>query len=570
MQYRTEYPRPQLRRDSYRCLNGSWHFAIDSGLSLEERNLFDEANYPLVIEVPFCPESDLSGIGNKDFMGAVAYQQTFYIAEREKEILRLNFGACDYESFVYINKTFAGSHKGGYSSFSFEIQDYIREHADNTITVYVKDDNRSGRQPRGKQSPSYHSKVCDYTRTTGIWQTVWLEWVDSIYIKSLHLTPRPTAKCLTLDASLNTWFTGSVSVTVSLQGRTIAELSVPSRGKSIHFPIFLEDCSYWTPETPTLYDLQLSLQNGNGSYDSIKSYFGMRDISFDGKAFTLNGEKTFLRLILDQGFYKKGIYTAETEEELIQDIVLAKQAGFNGARLHQKIFEERFLYHCDRLGYLVFGEYPDAGLDKENDDNFLAAAGEWMECVNRDYSHPCIIGWCPLNETTKTRSKSFLRGFYELTANLDPHRPVIDASGFTHVITDIYDVHDYEQDTDVFARHMKYAGTEKSWLNHPDEEVYENQPYFVSEYGGIWWCEDEDSGSWGYGSRPKDIGEFYVRYERLTKTLLNNPKICGFCYTQLTDVEQEKNGIYTYDRKPKFDLEKIRDINSSAAAIEIP
>lgn len=460
-----------------------------------------------------------------------------------------------------------GTHKGGYTSFSMEIQDYIIENSSNLLTVYVKDDNRSGKQPRGKQCPTYISKVCDYTRTTGIWQTVWMEWVDSVYVESLRITPHAAEEVVTIEAGLNTWFLGEATLIVRQGKDVVAEKVVKIDGRNVHAEILMEDCQLWSPENPFLYDFSLLLMKNGVKGDSIESYFGMRDVTFDGKAFLLNGKKIFLRLVLDQGFYPDGIYTAATEETLIRDIILSKQAGFNGARLHQKVFEERFLYHCDKMGYLVFSEYPDAGIDKK-DNNYLAVEREWTEAVVRDYSHPAIIGWCPLNETAADRSEDFLSALYELTRRLDPFRPVIDASGFTHAVTDIYDVHDYEQSVEVFAEHMRTAGTEKSWVNVPEKEVYSGQPYFVSEYGGIWWAKERDDRSWGYGNRPESLGEFYERYEGLTNELLKNPNICGFCYTQLTDVEQEKNGIYTYEREPKFDIEWIAKVNKGVAAIE--
>ncbi len=567
MSYRTEYPRPQLVRDSYINLNGKWGFAMDKGLSLPERGLFKLSNYDKEIEIPFCPESQISGIAEKDFMHAVAYCKKIYIEKKENKKLHLHIGASDYETFVYVNEKLAGIHKGGYTSFGFEIQDYIEEKAENLITIYVKDDNRSGKQPRGKQCPTYDSRVCDYTRTTGIWQSVWMEWTDEIYVESLRITPHACERKVSVEAMLNTWFAGEAEISLGLEKlQPVNTMHVG--GRHIQWEIPMPDCELWSPENPVLYQLEIAVKKEGRILDQIQSYFGMRDVSFDGKAFLLNGEKRFLRLVLDQGFYEKGIYTAQTEEELVQDILLSKAAGFNGARLHQKVFEERFLYHCDRLGYLVFEEYPDAGFINSRDDYYMIFAREWQEAVKRDYSHPSIIGWCPLNETSVQRSKDFLRAIYHLTRQLDPSRPVIDTSGFTHVITDIYDVHDYEQDVTEFAGHMDTAGTEKTWVNHPQEEMYQGQPYFVSEYGGIWWAETEDTDSWGYGNRPKDKEEFYERYEGLTRTLLSNPNICGFCYTQLTDVEQEKNGLYTFEREAKFDMERIAAINKSPAAIE--
>jgi len=567
MVYRTEYPRPQLQRDSYICLNGAWQFALDPGESLPERGLFDPEHYPLTITVPFCSESPLSGINNKDFMNAVAYRRTIAVPDLEGGRLLLHFGACDYETECYVGQTLAGRHIGGYSSFAFDITDAVPAPGDYVLTVYVRDHNRSGNQGRGKQSPAYFSQACDYTRTTGIWQTVWMERVPQTHITSLRLVPGLSAAQLVVEGELNRWDTGTVPVTVLFQGEAVAAATAAFSGRSFSLCIPIPDPQPWEPGTPNLYDLELRLTTDLGCSDQIRSYFGMRDISFAGNAFVLNGKKLFLRTVLDQGFYPDGIYTAPTDEALRNDILLSQQAGFNGARLHQKVFEERFLYHCDQLGYLVFEEYPDAGSNRDSAAIFLPIAAEWSECIVRDRSHPAIIGWCPYNETSVTRNPDLMRETYLLTRRLDPTRPVIDTSGYTHEITDIYDVHDYEQDPAVFARHMDGAATEACWKNNPEQEQYGGQPYFVSEYGGIWWSNSADDG-WGYGKRPESLEEFYTRYEGLTKTLLNHPQICGFCYTQLTDIEQEQNGIYTFDRSPKFDVARIRAVNTLPAAIE--
>ena len=282
----------------------------------------------------------------------------------------------------------------------------------------------------------------------------------------------------------------------------------------------------------------------------------------------------FQRTILDQGFYPDGVYTAPSDEELIADIDRSMAMGFNGARLHEKVFEERFLYHADRKGYLVWGEYPNWGLDHSYSDAIYGILPEWLEEVDRDFNHPSIIGWCPFNETwDKDGRKQFddlLALVYQATKSADPTRPCIDTSGNFHVVTDVYDLHDYTQDVEEFAKH--YADiTEEDGLNFhssfKNRQKYDRKlPFFLSEYGGIRWTEDQ--AGWGYGQAPQSAEEFLTRLKGLTDVLLDNPNIMGLCYTQLTDVEQEQNGLYTYDRRPKFDPAVIYPIFAKKAAIE--
>ena len=320
-----------------------------------------------------------------------------------------------------------------------------------------------------------------------------------------------------------------------------------------------------------MYDLELSY----GS-DKVKSYFGMRTTSFDNKNYLLNGKPLFLRTVLDQGYYKNGIYTAENDEELVRDIHLSMEAGFNSARLHQKVFEPRFLYHCDKLGYLVFGESANAHIDYSKMEEMPPLLLEWQREVERDFNHPSIIGWCPLNETSdwdaRHQNDDFVRALYYATKTMDTTRPCIGTSGNFHVVSDIYDLHSYLQNVDdfkaIFGAPTK-AEMLKNYDKHPVHEWiaryqkspgHENDAVYVSEYGGIRWDVDGVEGGWGYGGAPKTEEEFFERFEGLTSALINSPHVCGFCFTQLYDIEQEVNGIYTYERKPKFDMEKIKAI----------
>ncbi|MFC5651821.1 glycoside hydrolase family 2 protein [Paenibacillus solisilvae] len=574
---RPEYPRPQLVRSQWQNLNGEWEFEIDHGKSGKARDYHNpkhELNQRIL--VPFCPESKLSGIENKDFMAAVWYRRSFTIPESWKQgRVLLHFGAVDYETEVWINGTSVGKHRGGYSSFSFDISDQITD-GEQVVTVYAEDDVRSGLQPRGKQSAQFHSHGCDYTRTTGIWQTVWLESVPATYLSSVRITPDYANGYIHLEASIAGDANGYVlEAETSFAGQDTGRLQVTAGTSAVKASLALSDIHLWEPGNGRLYDLKLRLVNASkGIADEVSSYFGLRSVQLDGKAVRINGKSVFQRLVLDQGFYPDGIYTAPSDEALRNDIEISLGLGFNGARLHEKIFEPRFLYWADRLGYLVWGEHANWGLNITSPKGLAQFLPEWMEAVERDYNHPSIIGWCPFNETWdfdgQKQDNDVLRIVYQVTKAVDPTRPVIDTSGNFHVVTDIFDVHDYDQNPESFkARYEPMKSGGAVFESFPNRQRYGGQPYFVSEYGGIWWNpEQADSKSWGYGDRPTSEDAFITRYKGLTDVLLDHPLMFGFCYTQLYDVEQEVNGLYTYDRKPKFEPGIIHAINARKAAIE--
>ncbi|WP_054955204.1 glycoside hydrolase family 2 protein [Paenibacillus dakarensis] len=573
---RPEYPRPQWIRPDWINLNGNWQFEIDFGKSGKDRG-YSNSSHELagMITVPFCPESRLSGVEHKDFMPAVWYRREFFLPETWLSgRALLHFGAVDYETEVWVNGAFVGSHRGGYTPFSFDITPHVSSGV-NVVTVYVEDDVRSGRQPRGKQSGRYHSSGCDYTRTTGIWQTVWLEQVPKAYLSKMKLVADPDNACVHLDVRIDGNATGAiVKATAIFEGKQVGDTSAIVSSSSVKLTVPLTEIHRWEVGNAKLYDLELSLCNHGETQDHVKSYFGLRTIQLDGMAFRINGKSVFQRLVLDQGFYPDGIYTAPSDEDLRKDIEISMGLGFNGARLHEKIFEPRFLYWADHMGYLVWGEHGNWGLDITKAEGLSRFLPEWMEGVERDFNHPALIGWCPFNETwdhNGTRQDDdVLRIVYDVTKRMDPTRPVIDTSGNFHVVTDIFDIHDYDQNPETFrAKYEPLKEGGEVYNTFPDRQKYEGQPYFISEYGGIWWNPDQkDEKSWGYGDRPVSEEAFLERYEGLTNVLLEHPLMFGFCYTQLYDIEQEVNGLYSYDRKPKFDPERIRSINSRKAAIE--
>jgi beta-galactosidase/beta-glucuronidase len=360
-----------------------------------------------------------------------------------------------------------------------------------------------------------------------------------------------------------------------------------------------ENVRLWSIEDPHLYDITIELIDANGNIiDTAQTYAGLRSVSIHGKAIMINEKVVFQRLVLDQGYYPDGLMTAPSDDALIEDIKLSIDAGFNGARLHQKVFEERFLYHADRMGYIVWGEFGDWGCSMNgpiNDEHQKPGPDyitQWLECLERDYSHPSIVGWCPLNETWQTLTDNITdlddvtHGMYLATKAMDSTRPVLDTSGYSHRVpcADVYDSHDYTQDPDTFAERHAGLAEDKPYINDASQwglserqvgrvdwsVPYCGQPYFVSEFGGIWWNPDVKEGedSWGYGDRPKTVEEFYDRFDKLCGILLDDPNMFGYCYTQLTDIYQEQNGIYKYDRTIKFDMERIRNSQIRPAAIE--
>lgn len=565
---RPEYPQPQFERADWVNLNGEWQFEIDHGKSGRNRKFYERESLSDKIIVPFCPESELSGFGYKDFMPAVWYRKVVEIPEEKLSgRVFLHFGAVDYEAFVYVNGKLVGTHKGGYIHFSFDITDFVNA-GENVIVLCAEDDTRSGLIPSGKQSDKFESNGCFYTRTTGIWQTVWLEYTPKAYIRNMRIYPDYKNASVTVEA--NVVGSGTLTAEAFYDGACVGSLKVQTNGETVSGTMKLSQVHLWDVGQGNLYDLKLTFGE-----DTVKSYFGLRNVRMDGWKFMLNDRSVYMRLVLDQGFYPDGIYTAKDEKELVKDIELSLAAGFNGARLHEKIFEPRFLYHCDKMGYLVWGEYPNWGLDYSDPRALAAFLPEWIEEIERDFNHPSIIGWCPFNETWDRDGRKqwdeLLRMAYRTTKALDPTRPCIDTSGNFHVETDIFDVHDYEQNVEVFRNNYNRLMTENDLEdrhhNHCGTQIWKGEPTFVSEYGGIRWA-GEDADGWGYGEAPKTAQEFLERYKGLTDALLDNDKMCGFCYTQLYDVEQELNGLYTYGREPKFDMTFFHAVNSRKAAIE--
>jgi beta-galactosidase/beta-glucuronidase len=437
-----------------------------------------------------------------------------------------------------------------------------------------------------------------YTRTTGIWQTVWLEPVPETALKRPRITPDVANGAFHLEQPL-TGNRPGLSLHAALKD---ADGEVASASTRAHLDLAPRLTlaipegrrRLWSVADPHLYDLEITLRDEGGAVvDAATGYAGLRAVALDGQTVKINGEPVFQRLVLDQGYYPDGVMTAPSDDALIADIQMSQAVGFNGARLHQKVFEERFLYHADRLGYLVWGEFGDwgcGGHGPSTDHQRMDASyiTQWLEALERDYSHPSIIGWCPLNETWQkigdgiTDLDDVTHGMYLATKAMDTSRPVLDTSGYSHRVrgADIYDSHDYIDEKDYaeglanFRKRHSHMDEGRVHTNgNTDWSVpYAGQPYFVSEFGGFKWVIAEESRladtSWGYGGNPTSLEDFYRRFGDVCDTLLDNPRMFGYCYTQLTDIYPELNGIYTFDRTPKFDAARLKAIQTRRAAIE--
>jgi beta-galactosidase/beta-glucuronidase len=568
---RSEHPRPQFRREPWINLNGTWTYTFDQGKSGVERGLTESHGFDSEILVPFCPESKLSGVQHTDFIETMWYHRTVEIpANWANKHIILHFGGVDFESEVFIDGQSVGRHWGGTSSFEYDITPYVKPGQTHDLVVYVRDETRSGVQPGGKQSSRYHSHDCSYTRTTGIWQTVWLEVVSGCGLRDCQIIPDLDGSRFLVVPRFRALQPGQLFRATLLEGGTQVAQTEIVAGDGIPCILPISEPRLWSPEDPFLYDLTLEVLDSTGAVvDKVESYAGLRKVHIEGNCIFLNNVPIYLRLVLDQGFYPDGIWTAPSDEALKHDIELSMRAGFNGARLHQKVFEERFHYWADKLGYLTWGESASWGIDVEDEVSARNFFAEWREIVNRDRNHPSIIAWTPLNETrecTDLRQHNRLHiDAYELTHNLDPTRPVNDASGYVHVRTDLWTVHNYEQVPTKLNELLSLDPDGGVYRNYPDWEcAYAGQPYLIDEFGGIKWIPTADrrfaEDSWGYGDDPRTVDEYYTRLEGLVEAVLGQEHIVGYCYTQLTDVEQEQNGIYNYDRSDKFDMDRVASI----------
>ena len=593
------HPRPLLRRP-WTDLSGEWGFAYDDAdRGRAEGWVDDPAAFPRTITVPFPPESSSSGVGDQGFHPVVWYRREFDCPHGAGTRVLLHFGAVDYRAAVWVNGRHVVDHEGGHTPFAADITDVLRADGPQTVVVRAEDLPHDLAQPRGKQDWQLAPHAIWYPRTTGIWQPVWWEEVPARAIDSVHWESDAAAGTLalsarigppTLDLAAATGAAESLRLRVqaSLRGKPLLDDTYQVRHDEVHREIKLShgvlvsgDEITWTPDHPNLIDVVLELLDDQGQVvDRIESYTALRSVRAEEGRFLLNGKPYFLRLVLDQGYWPDSHLAAPSDADLRREVELVKELGFNGVRMHQKAADPRFLAWCDRLGLLVWSEMPAAYEFCPRSIHRLSR--EWLELVERDRSHPCIIAWVPFNESwgvpalpTSASQRALVLGLYHLTKALDPGRPVVGNDGWEQVVTDIVTVHDYSADgktlcerygtKEAVARTL--ADVQPSYHTVVLPELQQaRQPVMITEFGGMTLVSSTHGEVWhGYGGEP-DSEAFLRRYRSLVDALLDSPSVTGFCYTQLTDTEQEQNGLLTDRREPKVPADQLRAINRRTAA----
>lgn len=572
------YPRPAFARPQWTNLNGAWRFAFDDGNQGLKQKWFEDFPQGLSIQVPYTYETRMSGIGEEAFHPVVWYERLVDIPPVSGRLL-LHFEGVDYEAAVYLNGTYAGGHQGGYAAFSLDITPFVQP-GQNKITVRVQDSD-SVMLPRGKQRWKKENFGCWYVQTTGIWKTVWLETVPDCYLDHVKITPDIDTGTVHMVAKL----AGDAPADglrlvceVSFRGNRVARQEMAVPGDQLAFSLQLSghnppwDLQLWHPDHPHLYDVTFSLVDDGGVRDSVSSYVGMRKIEVAGDQVLLNNLPIYQRLILDQGYWPDSHMTPPDDRAYEKDLDLILAAGYNGLRKHQKTEDRRFLYLCDKKGLLVWSEM--AAQYTFNDQAMALFTREWLEVVAQNYNHPSVIVWTPFNESwgigevfTNRAQQDFTRAVYHLTKAYDGMRPVIVNDGWEHTVSDILTLHDYEEDAGRFA--ARYRDLPALLNNQAPYNLhkyamargfaYQGQPVIISEYGGI---AMQDESGWGYGNQVADEAAFLKRFEAITGAIQAIPGIVGFCYTQVSDVQQEVNGLFTPERQPKVDLQALREVNT--------
>jgi len=583
---RPEYPRPQFVRSDWLNLNGPWEFDFDddlqglaAGWNLPAHHLSRE------IIVPFPFEARASGIGDTSVHRLVWYRREFVVPEEWKDRrVRLHFGAVDYEATVWINGRLVGFHRGGYVAFWFDITDALHSGV-NVLTLRIFDDLVPD-QPRGKQGLTIASHGIWYTRCTGIWRTVWLEPVSETYIQDWDVQPDFERGEVEVSVRVTGAQTLELQVEASIQGSPAGEGSGPLAGGKGRIRFTLEPFRTWSPDDPHLYDLTLTLREEGKITDQAVTYFGVREVGVRDGFITLNRQQFYQKLVLDQSYWPEGIYTAPNDEAIRSDVEWVKRLGFNGVRKHQVSSDPRFLYWADRLGIVVWADMPGQTISRRDapkvratgqaESNFLR---EWTALIRESRNHPSIIVWVPFNETwgiygvsEDAATQAFLKDVMDLTQALDPTRLMVDNDGWEHSeLTDVYSLHYYTREGEdplraILENWRQLAMGLTTFLRPPliPGARYLSQPLVLAEYGGIGFAapdEDVASDSWGYGGLESDVNSYLASHRELQEVLASVPELAGYCYTQLTDVEQEINGLLTFGRRPKADPAAIRELN---------
>ena len=598
---RAEYPRPQFVRSEWINLNGKWQFEFDDKNEGWKEKYANQEKLTREINVPFVYQSELSGINDRTIHEYIWYKKEIELNHPHDKETLLHFGAVDYYCKVYVNGQFVGEHEGGHTSFHFNISDKLVK-GKQTITVFVHDPFDDETIPRGKQFWEKESRGIWYTNSTGIWQTVWIEQLDKEHIESVKFTSDFDHGMVSIDLLISD-FTNLIeenrflNYTISYKDIMIAEDQIKLNSHNVKRAIDImqnkifrsnfHDAGFaWTPENPNLFDVKLELVNDAGHVlDTIKSYFGYRKVHSENGMVFLNNKPYYQKLVLDQGYWPEGLLTAPSASDFKRDIELAKEIGFNGCRKHQKTEDPLFLYYADTLGFLVWGECASAPVYTEKAATRLMK--EWVEIVERDYNHPSIVTWVPLNESwgvpnihADKKQQQFSKTMYHMLHAIDGTRLVISNDGWEATTTDICAIHNYNHgnhdEKDKYRYFKEALSSVENLLSyaHGKWQVYANgyshqgEPIMLTEFGGIGFKVDDQKG-WGYTS-VETVEEYIRDYRRIMEAIYQSKGLWGYCYTQLTDVEQEINGILTYNRKPKCDLSILREINNQFYPNRLP
>lgn len=576
----TAYPRPQLVREHWQSLNGKWKFAFDNNKQYKHPS--DGIRWTNEIVVPFPPESKASGIGDRGFHHGCWYERDFDIKAEGQRVF-LHFGAVDYQAKVWVNGSLVVEHEGGHTPFSADITRALNESGQQTVSVFVQDDPFDLAKPRGKQDWQLEPHSIWYPRTTGIWQTVWLERVPLIYIRKIKWTPHFDGfeiGCETLiEGNIEDNLT--VEVRISHNDKVLADDKYKIIGGEAHRKIALSDPGIddsrnellWSPERPTLLDAEVILWQEDRIIDRVRSYTALRSVNINRDRFMLNGRPYQLRMVLDQGYWDDTLLTAPSDEALKRDVELAKAMGFNGVRKHQKIEDPRYLYWADKLGLMVWEEMPSAY--RFSTQAVTRLLREWIEVIDRDYSHPCVIVWVPFNEswgvpnlTSMQAHRNAVEALYHMTRTLDSTRPVIGNDGWEASATDILGIHDYDCNPEgLLSRYGSASQTQELFdRRRPGGRIltldgypHRGQPIMLTEFGGIAFSKADKVGAnkdWGY-SKAASEDELLRNYASLLEVVNNTTIFSGYCYTQFADTFQEANGLLYADRTPKVPLEEI-------------
>ncbi|KAA8433933.1 glycoside hydrolase family 2 protein [Weissella sagaensis] len=586
--YRTEYPQPQFQRENWTNLNGSWDFDFDDQNQGIKDQWYQQEKLTQKIEVPFAYQTQLSGIDDQSEHSVVWYQRHFQTDQSTDEVTILHFGAVDFKADVWIDGQHVGTHSGGHTSFSFDITNFVKDGANHVMTVRADDPIRDEELTRGKQNWTGESTGIWYTNTTGIWQTVWLEKKPVTNLASVKYVTDIDKGIVEISGEIDNFIPGTgVTANIKFGDDLLTKVTIYPEDSTFEWGInilgnhifrmgYHNEGWLWTPEHPNLFTVDFETTAPDAVTDKVSSYFGMRKIHTANGMTYLNNRPYYQKLVLNQGYWPEGLLTAPSDESFKKDISLAKEMGFNGARIHQKVEDPRYLYWADKMGFICWGECAAAPVFTQKAEATLYK--EWLEIIERDYNHPSIVTWVPINESwgvpqvhIDRQQQHFTQAMYHLIHSLDTTRLVQSNDGWAQTETDICAVHNYAHGTkDDKETYDYYQETLHSWesiiRNPPVWDIfaegfkYQGQPILLTEFGGIGYNKQDADKGWGYTGAKSDE-EFISEYQRIMKAVAKSHSLNGIVYTQLTDTEQEVNGLLTVDRQPKVDPEVIKKAN---------